>query len=378
MKAIGLILVLAAGVSAQRPVEFEERKGMVLENDRLELIMLSQGGAFVSLVLKDDPEKMSPLWNPIRAAREAGRPPRFGSSIGHFTCVDGFGGVSREEQAAGLPGHGEACRVPWEMITSSKQDGKLTASYQAKLPLVQEIFHRKVTMVDGEHVIAVESELESLVAFDRPFSWAEHATIGVPFLTPEKTTVNTSAGRCQVRPAGAAPPRTIQPGAEFKYPLAPRIDGTGNRDVTFVPAPPNSQDHTACTVDPARERGWVTALRTDKRLLIGYVWRRDQFPWIQQWMNFPSTGDLAWGLEFGTQPYDLSRRTVTEMGSLLGVPSFRMLPAKSKVPGRFLMFFTRVPEGFNRVDDVVFEGGRIVVEDKTAGKKLELKTSATL
>ena len=43
-------------------------------------------------------------------AREAGEKNIFGSGAGHFVCVDGFGPVSAEEEAAGLPGHGEATR----------------------------------------------------------------------------------------------------------------------------------------------------------------------------------------------------------------------------------------------------------------------------
>ena len=44
-----LVSILAAPLAAQRTVTFEERPGLMLENDKLELITLPQGGAFVSL-----------------------------------------------------------------------------------------------------------------------------------------------------------------------------------------------------------------------------------------------------------------------------------------------------------------------------------------
>ena len=47
-------------------------------------------------------------------ARESGGRGNFSSGTGQFLCVDGFGGVSTEEHAAGLPGHGEAHMVEWE------------------------------------------------------------------------------------------------------------------------------------------------------------------------------------------------------------------------------------------------------------------------
>jgi hypothetical protein len=369
---LGLLLV-AGILPAQQTVDFEQRKGLLLQNDRIELITLAQGGAFVSLVLKDDPEKMNPMWNPIKSARDLGKPSRFGSSLGHFVCVDGFGGVSREEQAAGLRGHGEAHRLDWELVASGKQGNRTSASFQVTLPLVQEIFRRKVSMADGESVVLVESELESLLAFDRAINWAEHATIGIPFLTPEKTVVDASVGRCQTRPHANQPSHRLASDKEFTFPMAPKLDGSGTVDTRFAPANPNSMDHSGCAMDASRSDAWVTALRTDKRLLIGYLWPRPDYPWLQQWMNFTAGGDYAWGLEFGTQPFDVSRRQTLEMGSsLFGVPAFRILPAKAKITAKFLMFLARVPDGFTKVDDVRHEAGKIVIEDRKAGKRAEL------
>ena len=52
---------------------------MVMSNDKMELTILTTGGSLANLVLTDDPEKLSPFWNPVRMARamrlavEAGR-----------------------------------------------------------------------------------------------------------------------------------------------------------------------------------------------------------------------------------------------------------------------------------------------------------------
>ena len=137
-------------------------------------------------------------------------------------------------------------------------------------------------------------------------------------------------------------------------------------------------DHTGCLLDPSRSLAFITALRTDKRLLFGYVVRREEYPWLQEWMNYPKNGNLARGLEFGTQPFDVSHRDTVDMGKLFGVPAFRWLPAKGKIGTRFLMFLTQVPEGFAQVDDVRHEGGRLVIEDRKAGKRVELAASLPL
>jgi hypothetical protein len=309
-------------------------------------------------------------------ARQAGRQASFGDSLGHFVCVDGFGPSSPEERKAGLEGHGEAHRLAWQKTGQGRQGTKQFLSYKVTLPIVQEVFTRRMELVDGEHVIYVDSELESLLGFDRPVNWAEHATIGAPFLAPGKTVVDASVGQCQNRPHQMTPPnRTLVSGRDFQYPMSQRIDGT-MRDVRLVPDPPNSMDHTACPIDPNRRLGFVTAMNLESKLMLGYVFRREEYPWLQEWLNFPPNGALSRGLEFGTQPYDVSRRQAITMNSMFGVPTYRWLPAKSKINSRFLMFWTRIPDGMSKVDDVQVENGKIVISG--SGKRIELAASLGL
>src|ERR1700682_2130834 len=196
-----LILSLANAQRSEPPkTTFENQPAFLLSNGAVELTVLPKGSTFARLILTDDPEKLSPLWDPIRMAREAGEKNIFDSALGHFICVDGFGPVSPEEQAAGLPGHGEAHQAAFEVKFYSKQARTTTLTLSTKLPLTQELFARTMRMVDGENVVYVQSELESLLAFDRPVFWAEHATIGSPFLEPGVTVVDMPVRRAKTRP----------------------------------------------------------------------------------------------------------------------------------------------------------------------------------
>jgi hypothetical protein len=380
MRTLSLFLAATVGtgaILAQRAAEYESRPATALENDKIELLTMNKGGSFASLTLKDDPGKMNPMWNPAALARQAGQRERFGDSFGHFVCVDGFGPTSKEEQAAGFQGHGEAHRQPWERVSAGR-DGKVQRiKWRATLPVVQEVFTRQVELVDGEQVVYVDSELESLLGFDRPINWAEHGTIGYPFLAPEKTVVDASVGRCQTRPAESQKQHRLPSQQEFKYPMAPLLAG-GMTDLRSVPAQPDSMDHTGCLFDPSRRLAFVTAINLEHKMMIGYLVRREEYPWLQEWMNYPANLTLARGLEFGTQPFDVSRRETVEMGNLFGQPAFRWLPAKSKISSRYMMFYTRVPDGFRKVDDVRHENGSLVIEDKAAGKTIRLAASLTL
>ncbi len=380
MVIAGLGLVAAAGQGPGR-TEFEGRPALLLTNDKLELTILPQGGAFANLVLRDDPEKLSPLWNPARLAREAGQPPRFGSSFGHFLCVDGFGPVSSEERAAGMPGHGEAHTLPWELRSSGKQGKAASWTFTATLPLVQESLTRTVRLVDGESIVWVESELENLMAFDRPVCWAEHGTIGSPFLDPGKTVIDMPAERAKTRPYSSTEkegglPHRLASAVDFTWPMAAGIDGKPI-DVRAAPAEPNSGDHTTCLMDRSRRLVFVTALHPEKRLLFGYLFRREDYPWVQNWEFYPPSRKMARGMEFSTQPFDVPRREVIDARAMFDAPVYRWLPGKSKIQSRFLFFYTRTPAGFSKVDDVRLDGGRLTVEDRKAGKQITLDASGS-
>ena len=377
--------------TSSRNEQFEGQDAIVLSNGKLEVTVLPYGSVLATIVLADDPGKLSPLWNPIRLGRDGGRGPApFNGIFGHFPCVDGFGQPSQDERAAGLPQHGEAHGAHFAL---TNEPGAVTM--RATLPIVQEVFTRTFRLVPGESVIYVDSQLENLLGFDRPVNWAEHATVSAPFLAPGKTTIALSGSRSQNRDylanqqgrgggraaagrgGNAGTQRRLAPGKDFTWPMAEGLDGS-KVDMSAIPDDPHYIDHAATLMDPARPLAWVTALNTELRLVYGYVFRRADYPWIQHWGNYPSVKGLVRGLEFGTQPYDVSRRDALNAGPLFGTPTFRWLPAKSKIESHFIAFYTRVPEGFGKVDDVRLENGQIIIVDNASNKRAVLAVSRSL
>jgi len=385
MRIIILIAALAGVAIPQAPfhraTQFEQQPALTIANDMLEATVSAQGGALVNLVLRANPENLSPLWNPISMARELGQPNRSRTgSMGHFVCVDGFGGTSQEERAAGLPGHGEAQMQTFEVRESGKNGKTGAITLNARLPMVQENFTRTFRMVDGENVIYVESALSSELAFDRPISWAEHTTIGSPFLQSGVTLSSISGSRAQNRPyQGAGNPgaeRRLASGVNFTWPLAPGLDGK----LTDLTAPPDNAhylDHATVLVDPALTLGWIATVNTAKHLIIGYLFKREEYPWVQNWGNFPANGKFARGLEFSTQPYDESRRLAVAKSGMFDAPTFRWLPAKSTIRSHFLLFYARTPEDFGKVTTVRLENGHITIED-SAKHQITLAASLPL
>jgi len=370
--AIVVAIVVTAVVAAQSPQEpidrgtLDGRPVITLSNDKLSVALRAMGGAMVRLVMKDDSGQLNPF-----------------EGLGHFVCVDGFGPVSREEEAAGLPGHGEAHRVPWDIVSSGKENGTLTVQFSAALPLVHENFRRTLRIADGENVIYIDNELESLLAFDRPINWGEHATISGSFLEQGKTVTDMSATRAMTRSyesEAVDPPdhHNLADFKEFKWPMAPTVAGAPV-DMRISPTITPVMDQTTSLMDPSRRLAYVTALHPERRALLGYVFRREEYPWIQIWDSYPGGSRRSYrGMEFAVQPFDLPRRDVIQTNSMFDTPTYRWLPAQSKITSSFIMFYTRTPDGFTQVDDVILDNGHLTIQDRAHGKTIVLAASRGL
>jgi hypothetical protein len=292
-------------------------------------------------------------------------------------ALDGFGAPSREEAAVGMPFHGEAGKQVFKIVATHESGPVHSVVIEATLPLAQEVFTRTIELAEGENVVRVTSRLESLLSVDRPVSWAEHATIGPTFMEKGKVVVDMPATNCRVRPykPGDIPGHLVYD-KDFTWPMAPTNDG-GHADLRLIPTDHNWLDLASCQLEPARKLAFVTALQLDKRLVFGYIFRREEFPWLMSWMNFTGDGHAARGMEFSTQTFDISHRETVAMSPLFGTPTFRWLPAKSTIETRFLMFYARVPEGFTRIDNATFENGKITILDHS-GKSVTLAASQGL
>ena len=374
-----------AGALSQTPPAVKEgtvykRPVLLVANDKLELAVATQGGSMLRLLIQGDSQGLSPYGNPEMMPQVPDNRKFQGAMVGHFVCVDGFGSPSAEERAAGMAMHGEAYLQPWKLVVSEKQGGTTTVKFTADLPMLQETFTRMLRIVDGESVIYVDSELQSQVAFDRPANWGEHPFLFPPFLEAEKTVVDMSGTRARTRsyPGNGGRQRLgLMQGQDFTWPMAPAANGTP-LDVRAAPANATWMGHTTTLMDPSRRLAWVTVLNTARHYLLGYVFRREEYPWVQNYFSNTSDGWLGRGVEFATQPFDLPRREMVELNRMFDTPVYRWLPAKSKIATRFLLFYVRSPEGMTHVDDVRLESGKLIVEDRASVKTLRLEASLPL
>ena len=319
---------------------------MAVENDRLRVIVLEGGGHIAEIL--DKRTGISPLWIPDWDTIEpvdydSLRHPHYGGGadasllagiMGHNLCLDIFGGPSPEEQAAGLPAHGETSIA---RFASHAQRERLTM--EAVLPNAQLRVSRTLVLHDDE--VRVRETVENLGSTDRPVGWTEHVTLGPPFLVTGETQLELSADRSIVYPAPFGPADYLEPGREFVWPHAPRADG-GTIDMRRYGGAPVSSAYTAHRMNPASEVASFRAFSPTHQLVFGYSWRRADFPWLGIWEENHSRPAPPWngraltcGLEFGVSPFPESRREMIERGRLFDTPTFRWIPARTSVQVAF-------------------------------------------
>jgi hypothetical protein len=323
---------------------YRGRRAASIENNDLQVTVLVEGGHIAAVC--DKRTGINPLWTPPWPSIEpsqydAAKDETYGGSgsveaqllagiMGHNLCLDIFGGPSADEAASGLPVHGEASTALYDL--------ELTAAgivARAHLPLASLQIERRLELPD--RALRIRESVQNLGGTDRPVGWTQHVTLGPPFLEKGVTEFRVSATRSRVQERTFGAADYLVPGADFDWPQAPRLDGRP-ADLRVYTNADVSSAYTAHLMDPARDHSFFVAFSRNARLAFGYVWRRVDFPWLGIWEENVSRAQAPWnnrtltlGMEFGVSPFAETRREMIERARLFDVPTFRWIPAGSRV-----------------------------------------------
>jgi hypothetical protein len=314
----------------------------MVENGDLRLTVLEEGGHLAEIF--DKRSGINPLWTPPWASIEPSTYVRskhagYGTGsdatllagiMGHNLCVDIFGGPSDEEAVAGLTPHGEASVLRYDLEVTSQG-----LSMGAVLPLAELRVERRLELRD--RTVSIRESIENRSACDRPIGWTEHVSLGPPFLEKGLTEFRSSATRSMVFEHAFGIDDYLIAGAPFEWPFAPRTDGN-TADLRRFTSATASSAYTAHLMDESREDAFFVAFSPTAHLAFGYVWKRRDFPWLGIWEENHSRRHAPWngatlarGMEFGVSPMPESRREMIDRGRLFDVPTYRWIPAKSRV-----------------------------------------------
>jgi hypothetical protein len=321
---------------------FRNRRARSIENSELRVTVLEGGGHIAEVF--DKRAGVSPLWIPPWPSIEPSQYRANGDRVygggadarllagimGHNLCLDIFGGPSAEEQAAGLQPHGEASVASYELSGSQTQMTAGALLGESKLRVERHLDLQ-------ERTVRIRESVENLSATDRPVGWTQHVTLGPPFLENGSTEFRASATRSKVLESIFGSDDYLVPGAEFTWPDAPGLDGSPI-DLRIYTSRPRSSAFTAHLMHPGTPHAFFVAFSHRSRLAFGYVWRQLDFPWMGIWEENRSRTHQPWngesmtrGMEFGVSPFPESRRQMIDRGSLFNMPTYRWIPARTRV-----------------------------------------------
>jgi hypothetical protein len=331
---------------------YRNRRAIQLENDVLRLTLLVEGGHLAELFHK--PTGLNPLWTPPwpsiePSTHDPARHPEYGADaeskllaglMGHNLCLDLFGGPSPAEAAAGMTVHGEASVARHEIRPD--RGGLLQ---EAELPQAQLRFTRRLSFGRAPNSVIFKETVENLSACDRPIAWTQHVTLGPPFIEAGRTQFRANATRSRVYESDFTGGKGYMvTGADFEWPNVPSVNGA-TVDLRVYPGLPVSAGFTTHLMDLRDPRSFFMAWCPRSKLLMGYVWRRSDFPWLGIWEENCCRTSPPWngqtitrGMEFGASPMPESRRQMIERGSLFGVPAYRWLGARETASVEYAAF----------------------------------------
>ena len=354
-----LTLLTVAAIWGQT---FQGRKAWKLENEKLRVTVLPGGGHIAELTLKGGRE-VNPLWVPPWPSIEPGLYTRekygsvygadseaatLASIMGHNVCFDYWGAPSPTEFQAGLSYHGEVSTLEWKRVSSGSAD----LTYRADLPQGRTSLTRTLRLRGP--VLYIEETAENQTAFDRPFGWVQHVTFGPPFVSAQHSAFDASATRAERRLANQ--------GKDFAWPAA------GDKDFRRFSSAERDDAMAYVLLDPQREVEFVSALNTDYRQLVVYVFKRRDFPWLNVWEQNRSRLQPPWngkaqtrGMEFGNTRLSGTARAWLRVPMLWDTPTFGWLEARGKQTVRYLAVVVAIPAGFDRLRDVRLAGKELVL-----------------
>ncbi|MFY9842630.1 MAG: hypothetical protein WAK23_05945, partial [Terriglobales bacterium] len=368
-------------------------------NGTVQMIMLEGGGHIADFRLLDPTSSsLNALWEAPwptmdpdkfesgdrrKNIRKYGPAPvgKFLSSFtGHAVCVDYFGGPSEAEAAQGLALHGEAANSRWKLLHLKETRLEARITLAVRLPAAGLRLRRELRLRHNESVVYVEETLTNERSQDHFFHWTQHVTLGLLLLNPLESVIALPGTRALTWPHGYEGASLVQDNEEFTWPDAPAIEG-GKVNLAHPFARDGKGFVAAVLLDPQREIGFVAALNWQLGLLLGYIFRRSDFPWVAIWEENLARQGSPWdgktrarGLEFGSTPMPIGKEDTFARGPLFDTPTFRRIPAKSEQRVPYAAFLSKVNSGWRSIRDIQVAQDQIVVIEEQ-GEQLELRAT---
>ncbi|MBN1291314.1 MAG: hypothetical protein JXB48_05685 [Candidatus Latescibacteria bacterium] len=351
-----LFVCIAAAKLCTAETGLEGREQVTLKGATAQFGVDIAGGAIIDFHLTGS--QLNPFtWNYPEKGDIAPRP------MGHFICFDRWGQPSEQEQKNGMTFHGEAPYVVWKVLSKpSKQNGNISAQMLCTLPMGGMTLKRTIDLSDTSPVVKITEEITNINKLGRIFNIVQHPSIAPPFLD-ESVIVDSNAwkGYMQESPwPNPEEPVIYWPSIAYKGKLVDlgRLDNDPDPAVvSFV-------------FRDSVEYGWVTASNPGKGLMVGYIFKLSEYPWLNIWRNIKDGKPAARGLEFGTTGLHKPFGDMITKNTIFDRSLFEYCDANQTITKSYVLFLAEIPKGYKGVEEIEYSENTIIIKEKeTTGKR---------
>jgi hypothetical protein len=298
---------------------------------------------------------------------------------GHALVLGYFGMPSSDDEARGLPLHGEAASSEWSVVSAREAEGSASLAMEVELPSCHLSIKRKITLLADALTAAIEEAVINRSDAAIGFQWVQHAAFGEPFYTRGDSSLFVPVVRARTWPLGYEGREFLPKDTEFVWPAVQTANG--NRIDLAVPFQQHGTGFLASLLIPTeRTNGYIAIHNQRHAQAAGYSFDRKRFPWIALWEENCARCYSPWngttrvrGVEFGTSPMPLGLEQAREMRTLYDTPVLGTIPANSRRGTAYEIFVSPVPADWKGIYDVVPSDDGLVIRNET--REIRLKSS---
>lgn len=259
------------------PTRIGEMKGLVLENEKVRIVLTPEFGArILSLIYK--PTETEFAWhNPQVPVGNPAYQRQHEDVSGLFECVPTCEGCTIKGRK--LPMYGEVAFEPWRLVRTEKKNRSVVVKLRRKCEVYPLIVHKALTISKDESMVVLNHRLTNLSDEVLEYHYSSHNTLQINpnyrIVLPHEV--------AKVKLGMAVTDRLGNLGDEIPWPIATDRNGKAV-DLSKVGQPTEGVGENLYS--PKLKESWAVAFNESRREAIGFSFDSKVVPYLLVWTNW--------------------------------------------------------------------------------------------